>query len=588
MADNAAPARQPSHGGVAWLEWDEESFRRAQALDRPVLLDISAVWCHWCHVMDQTSYSDPDVIEIIERYYVPIRVDNDRRPDINERYNMGGWPTTAILTPHGDLLTGGTYIPPEQMRVTLARVADYYRRNKQELAARLAAQPAQRPQPAAADASALSAATVDRVLSAVRDSFDPAYGGFGDAPKFPHADAVDLALRDYQRHASQASLNVATLTLDRMAGGGVYDPVEGGFFRYATTRDWRIPHFEKMLEGNAGLLGNYLRALQVTGETRYAAIARDLMRYIDTVLSDRAQGGFYGSQDADERYYALPLAERRRRAAPYVDQTLYTDWNAMMTSAYLLAAAVLDDDRPRRFALRSLDRLWRLARTDGGAMCHYYDGDAHLPGLLSDQVHMGVALIDAYAHSADSRYLAQAQELAAFCLAELADPAGGFRDTMARPGAAGSLASPIVPLPANSAAARFLLRLYWLTGEERYQTATQRTLARFGAAYERLGYFAAPYALAVDELVQPPLKFVIVGDVTDTQLHALQRAALRHTDLWTIVQVIDPQRDAAILARSGFPPSQQPVAYPCAGTTCLAPTSDPAAISSYIRPKEHN
>lgn len=588
MADHVARTEQHSHGGVAWLEWNDESFRRAQALDRPILLDISAVWCHWCHVMDQTSYSDPDVVELIERYYVPIRVDNDRRPDINERYNMGGWPTTAILTPQGDLLTGGTYIPPQQMRTTLARVADYYRRNKQEPGRTLAPRHATATAPPVDESAALSPTIVERVVAAVRDAFDPAHGGFGSEPKFPHCEAVDLMLRDYQRHGSQASHDVVVTTLDGMAGSGVYDAVEGGFFRYSTTRDWRIPHFEKMLEGNAGLLANYVRAMQVTGKAHYGAVARDIVRYVDTVLSDQERGGFYGSQDADEQYYALPFAARRSRQAPFVDTTLYTDWNAMMASAYLLAAAALDDARPRQFALRTLDRLWRIAHADDGGMHHYYDGDAHLPGLLSDQVHMGLALLDAAAHSGDNRYLVWAQALAAFCLTALADPSGGFYDTAARPDAAGSLKSPLMPLPANSAAARFFVRLYWLTGEERYETAARRTLARFAATYERFGYFAAPFALAVDDLLRPPLKLVIVGAVSDARLHALHAAALRQTDLWTIVQVIDPQRDGALLARSGFPAPQQPVAYPCIGTTCLAPTSDAGAVQSYARPKEHS
>jgi hypothetical protein len=393
-------------------------------------------------------------------------------------------------------------------------------------------------------------------------------------------------LRAALRDGDAPSLTVATVTLNAMADGGVYDAIEGGFFRYSTTRDWSIPHFEKMLEGNAGLLANYLRAFQVTSEPRYAAVARDIMRYLDGVLSD-AQGGFYGSQDADEQYYALALAQRQARPAPFVDRTLYVDWNAMMASSYLLAAAVLDDPRPQAFALQTLDRLWRLCRT-GSGMIHYHDAHpvpnaARQTPLLSDQVHMAMALLDAGAATGDPRYLARAIELAEVSLTSMADADGGFRDAVARPDALGNLKLPLTPLPANAVAARLLVRLYWLTDREQYRVAAQRTLARFAKSYERLGYFGAPYALAVDEMLLPPVKVVIVGDGSDARLVALRAAALRLAEPWKIVQTIDPQRDAEAFAHSGFSLPSAPVAYPCLGATCLAPVSDSAALGTALR-----
>ena len=580
---------QAAHGeGIAWREWGAETFRLAQEMDRPVLLDISAVWCHWCHVMDQTSYADPGVIDLINRYYVAVRVDNDRRPDINERYNMGGWPTTAFLTPSGDTLTGGTYIPPDQMRRLLVQVSDYYRRSKQDIHNRIAALQQVEKAPAAASHSALDTSIVSNVAQSVLDAFDAEYGGFGDEPKFPHPDALELALRQYQRSQDKAFLTIATLTLDKMALGGIYDPVEGGFFRYSTTRDWSIPHFEKMLEGNAGLLANSLRVFQVTGEQRYAGLASDVMRYLDTVLSDRQQGGFYGSQDADEEYYALFHAERQARPAPFVDRTLYVDWNAQMASAYLLAAGVLADGRPQEFALRTLDRLWQVCWSEGSGMGHYYEGQPHLPGLLADQVYMGMALLDAYKATGDWRCIDQAEGLAAFCLAALADAGGGFADSVEQADAVGNLRSRLVSLPSNVVAARFLLRLSWLTDNEAYGAAARGALARFSGSYERLGYFAAPYALAVDEVLRPPLKIVVVGDTRDARTAALHSAARRLSEPWKVIQVLDPQRDRTAFARSGFPVPSQPLAYPCVGATCLAPLSDPAALTAWGRDIQRN
>jgi uncharacterized protein len=584
MVSQSGSVGQHGHGsGVQWREWNDDTFRRARELDRPILLDISAVWCHWCHVMDQTSYADPAVVDLIDQYYVPVRVDNDRRPDVNERYNMGGWPTTAFLTPTGDVLTGATYIPPEQMRRILVQVAEYYRTNKQEITAKLSQRPPTPVQPSGTPGVQVDRATVANVLQSVHDSFDQAHGGFGDEPKFPHPDAIELALRDDQDSGNTTSLTVVVKTLDAMAGGGLYDPIEGGFFRYSTTRDWSIPHFEKMLEGNAGLLTNYLRACQVTGNSRYAEVARDIMRYLNTVLSEQAQGGFYGSQDADEQYYSLALDERRKRPTPFVDHTLYVDWNAMMASAYLLAGAVLADQNVQDFALRTLARLWQTCHHARQGMCHFYDGQPQMPGLLSDQVHMGVALLDAYQATGDPVYLDHAEELATFCAQSLAAAGGGFYDRVEDPDALGNLRTPLVPLPANAVAARFLLRLFWLTGKQDYGDMAQRTLLRFAPTYARMGYFAAPYALAVDEALRPPVKVVIVGAVGDERLRALHTTARSLAEPWKIIQILDPQRDAEAFGRSGFPVPAEPLAYPCLGTTCLAPLNDPAALAAFAR-----
>jgi uncharacterized protein YyaL (SSP411 family) len=232
---------------INWREWSDDAFAQAQAQDKLILLGISAVWCHWCHVMDETSYSDPEIIRLINERYIAIRVDNDQRPDVNRRYNLGGWPTTAFLTPTGDLLTGGTYIPPPQMLGYLTQVGDGYKNSKPDLLARIAAIDAKREQARSAlvATAKLSPAIVDTILRDILDNFDSVYGGFGDAPKFPQTDTIELALEKYFATRDEQLLTVVTITLANMASGGTYDQEAGGFFRYSTTRDWRIPHFEK-------------------------------------------------------------------------------------------------------------------------------------------------------------------------------------------------------------------------------------------------------------------------------------------------------------------------------------------------------
>src|SRR5579875_2547188 len=258
---------------IAWRPWEAATFAQAQAEDKPILLAISAVWCHWCHVMDETSYSDPEVIETINERFIPIRVDNDRRPDVNARYNMGGWPTTAILTPEGDPITGGTYIPPSQLKRTLDQVAELYKTHKAEIAERIKQlEPKAAPPPGSV--GDLHPNMVARVVEEIADGFDPEYGGFGYEPKFPQTDALELLLLEYRRSRALGSpderlYNMLAKTALGMARGGMYDHVEGGFFRYSTTRDWSVPHFEKMAEahGDDELAAFALRVLDVIART---------------------------------------------------------------------------------------------------------------------------------------------------------------------------------------------------------------------------------------------------------------------------------------------------------------------------------
>src|SRR5579884_2397842 len=238
-------------GEIHWREWDDSAFAHAREQDKPILLAISAVWCHWCHVMDETSYSDPSIIEVINERYVPVRVDNDRRPDVNARYNQGGWPSTAFLTPDGSLLAGATYLPPEQMRSALEQVAQFYKTNREQIAQR-----AQQLRESRADRAAACEELRDEIVAyamqTLAEAYDEEFGGFGDAPKFPMIDALEFLLQEFRATGDQRAYTMVAKTLLAMSSAGMYDHVEGGFFRYSTTRDWSVPHFEKMTEDHAG------------------------------------------------------------------------------------------------------------------------------------------------------------------------------------------------------------------------------------------------------------------------------------------------------------------------------------------------
>ena len=574
-------------GEIEWREWGPEAFQRAREQDRPVLLGISAVWCHWCHVMDETSYSDPEVIRLINERYVAIRVDNDQRPDVNRRYNMGGWPTTAFLTPDGEILHGGTYVPPQLMREYLPQVADVWRDKREELSARIAeAQEKVTTQPKAR--TPLSWDIVDTVASLVRGQYDPQYGGFGREPKFPQPKLLRFLIDDHRRHGYPDVATMIHKTLGAMAAGGMYDQVEGGFFRYSTTRQWQIPHFEKMLEDNAELLAVYAEAHRSFPAAGYDRVVRDVIRWMDATLwmPDRAErSAFAGSQDADEHYYTLGDEERRKHGAPYVDRTVYASWNALAASAYAAAGRAVGDaafeDRAHDVVVTVANRLVandRLHRYDAG------DGP-RVPGLLTDAAALLTAMIDLYETGKWPSSLAGAVLGAEEIRAELEDKEhGGFWDAPERD-ELGRVTKREKPIEDGAVAADALLRLAALTGDETWRKSAVRALEGFVGEYRQWGQFAASYAGAVARALTEPVTVVVVGSLTDATASALWEVARACEDPALSLHRLDPGRDAERLASLGYP-ADRVAAYVCIGTVCSEPLGDPAALETELERAE--
>ena len=426
---------------IPWRTWGEAAFLEAAAQNRPILLSISAVWCHWCHVMDETTYSDPEVQRLIQDRYLPVRIDRDLRPDIDLRYNMGGWPTTAFLTPSGDVLTGATYLPPADMASAATRVADFYLTHGAEIESKAAAAdtPAA-PEPEASSLE-LDQGAVTRVVEGFAASFDAEFGGFGLAPKFPQPEALSLLAERALVTSSSRLMDMARSSLSAMAVGGMYDHVEGGFFRYSTTRDWSVPHYEKMLEDHAGLI----EALALTGQAEILDGAAD---YLVTTLLDPSTGLFAGSQDADEHYYLEDAEGRARLPAPGVDRRIYVSWNAALAVAFLLADSRLGRPRLRQLAERAIDRLWMQYRELEGSMWHS-DG---VPGQLQDQVWMLLALVR-------SGREVEARDLARCLDRDFEDQVGGGYLDRRDDEPLGRLALPLRPLKENALAAISLLEM---------------------------------------------------------------------------------------------------------------------------------
>jgi uncharacterized protein YyaL (SSP411 family) len=312
---SSAYLRSAMHQPIQWHEWGEEAFAVAQRENKPMLLDIGAVWCHWCHVMDRESYDNPEIAQVINERFIAVKVDRDERPDIDSRYQVavqavsgqGGWPLTAFLTPDGKPFYGGTYFPPDDgfgrpsfKRVLLA-ISDAYREKNVDVSeqAKMVENAISQSESFAGRRGQFSAAVIDAIVQSVLGMFDPNHGGFGSAPKFPHPSALDLLIERYARSGDRQLREVAVTTLEKMARGGVYDQLAGGFHRYSVDERWIVPHFEKMSYDNSELLKNYVHGYQATHLEFFAQVARDIIRWMDEWLSDREHGGFYASQDAD-------------------------------------------------------------------------------------------------------------------------------------------------------------------------------------------------------------------------------------------------------------------------------------------------
>jgi uncharacterized protein len=315
--------RSAAHQPIDWHEWGEEAFARAKEQDKPILLDIGAVWCHWCHVIDRESYENQTIAKIINDHFVAIKVDRDERPDVDSRYQsaistisgQGGWPLTGFLLPDGRPFFGGTYFPPEDQfgrpgfRRVLLAVVDSYKGRREELqrAADSLANAVAQAETFAGAHGEFDVAVVESQIKSLTQLFDIRNGGFGRAPKFPHCSSIELILETYQRTASHGEgpesgkhlLAMAETTLEKMARGGVYDQLAGGFHRYSVDEKWLVPHFEKMSYDNSELLKNYLHGWQVTQNPLLRRTAEGIITWVNEILSDQQLGGFYASQDAD-------------------------------------------------------------------------------------------------------------------------------------------------------------------------------------------------------------------------------------------------------------------------------------------------
>jgi len=649
---------------VDWYPWGEEALARARSEDRPILLSVGYSACHWCHVMAHESFEDAETAAYMNEHFVNVKVDREERPDVDALYmeavqaisGQGGWPMTVFLDPEGVPFYGGTYFPPDDsrgmpsFRMVMEAVVDAFERKRDEITQRAPEMRARlgaigRIEPA--DASP-AAATLEQAVERLHASADRARGGFGGAPKFPPASALELLLARGERE-------IPELTLDAMLAGGIYDQLGGGFARYTVDAAWLVPHFEKMLYDNALLARAYLHGWQQLGHERYRRACEETL---DWALREMRgpEGGFYSALDADSegeegRFYVwtpgeiraalanptggdancikfpaqqaenlmqfygisesgnfegrniLYLAQgidaaepegldamrralygaRAKRVWPGLDDKRLTAWNALMIAALAEAGAVLERDDYLDAARACAQFIWSEMRDGEGKLLRTYkDGQARLNAYLEDHAFLLEALLTLYEASFESVWFERARELAETLLASFADAErGGFFSTsdeheslIARRKEIGDH-----PIPSgNSAAAFGLLRLAALSGERKYERASEGVFRLFAEPAGRQPEAFGHLLRAIDFQLAPTKEVALIGDDL-SELAATVRSEHRPH----LVLAGGPEGSGEPeLLRDRPAIEGAPSAYVCEGFTCKQPVSDAAALTALL------
>jgi len=484
---------------IRWHEWGDEAFRKAREQDKPLMLFLTAFWCRFCQRMDEGAFSDDENIALLNAYFVAIRVEDTQRPDVNTRYNLNGWPTIAFMAPEGELLGATNYLPPEEFGSLLVRLYMLYQEKKDEIrSARNTSAETSSGTTAAVTRGHPNHSSLSAVTIVIMELADRVHGGYGRGQKFIHPEANDFLLCRYEATKDANYLNHVCLTLRRMREGEIHDHEEGGYFRTCSNADWSRPHREKLLVEQAGMLANCLHTFRLTQRLEYARMAEDIIDYIDRKLSHSANQNFYGCEDflrnetpqglSDGEYFTI------------IDDCVYTDANAQAIGAYLEATEILAKSSYRERALKALDFLWDQCRCPDGGMFHYFDGAAHVPGLLNDQARMGTALMQAHVSTGEAKYLERAKELAEFILSRLKNPDGGYYD-LAVPGSA-YLSFRLTLIEQNGAAASFFMALAEATGNASYRDAAFWGLSAFTGDLSSYGIHCAGFGQALDEFLK--------------------------------------------------------------------------------------
>jgi len=658
---------QHANNPVEWYPWGEEAFELARSTGKPVLLSIGYSACHWCHVMAHESFEDEDTAALMNRLFVNIKVDREERPDVDKIYQTahqllmqrgGGWPLTMFLNAEDQRpFFAGTYFPNDAhqglpgFKELLAKVADYFAKNGGEIreqGMRLSDVLARLDPPAASAGHLMTPKPIAKVRKQLAGNFDQDYGGFGSAPKFPHPTTIDRLLRTWRSSASHAepdldALFMATLTLTRMAEGGIYDHIGGGFCRYSVDRYWQIPHFEKMLYDNGPLLAIYAQAFLATGEKLFAGTANQTA---DWMLADMRSptGSFYSSRDADSegeegKFYvwtpdkvaallepgdfalfarrfgldkdpnfegewhltvqeevddpgaaidqaqSILLAERNNRIAPGRDEKQLTSWNALAIRGLAIAGRALERDDLIDAAVDASTAIHDKLMVEGRLLASYKDGKARFPAYLDDHAFLIDALLEQLQARWNSAQLEFAIQVADLLLEHFEDTeSGGFYFTADDHEALMHRPKPLADeaMPSGNGTAAFALqRLGHLLGEQRYIDAAERALRNAWQAMAEYPHGHVTLLTALEEYLTPPEIIVIRGD--SKEINSWRDSAARLYAPSRLVFAIDEKEQGlpGLLAERTAVPGET-VAYRCVGTHCELPVTTWKALTAFL------
>lgn len=492
-----------SFDSLDWQTWGPEAFAQAETEQKPILLTVGAAWSFGSAEMLRTTYRDAEIRQLVERFFVPIWVDADDRPDINDRYNLGGWPTTAFLTPTGQLLGGQTFTDSTRMAQLLQQVSSAYATRHEEFG--LAAGQYQSPVTVPKDGNVdlkIDLGLEAWLASHLSEVFDPEHGGFGRSTK--RVQEFPLLFLFQKCHNDATVLReIATKTLDAIGYSPLFDNVEGGVFRYTERRDWSQPQVEKLLGVNAGAVRVFLEGWSAFQDPRYRECAMQIIRYATNTLAETSSGGFFSSQLGDDVYYAATAAQRQLLESPIVDRAVYSAANSEMIRSFVRGAELLNDSSLLDHAVTTLERMMKTYQR-GEGIGHRVDDSNGVRGLLSDQVAVGEALYDVYLATHREVYLDLAQELMLFTIRALWNKrASAFVDRVVAADDVGLLRQTITPFSVNCRAAGLLARLGRATDHADFEARARMVLGSQTKVARSHSIEAAVYALACHEVCFP-------------------------------------------------------------------------------------
>jgi hypothetical protein len=574
-AIGAAAEAAPPPSAIVWHPWSDDLFVRARAQQRFVLLDLEAIWCHWCHVMDQTTYQDRDVTRLIREHYLAVRVDQDADPALSVRYQDYGWPATIVLAPDGsEIVKRRGYLSAAAMASMLTAIIKDPSPGP-SVVAQQAVQPAH--------SAILSAATRHALVATYFESYDTQYAGWGTVQKFIDADSLEYGLVHAKSEPKQAAMARNTLN----AAFGLIDPVWGGVYQYSDQRDWQSPHFEKIMSFQTQYIRLYAEGYRLLGDPAYLKAAQHIDRYVGNFLTS-PEGAVYTSQDADvdaeftgHAFYALSDTERRRQPNPRIDTHVYARENGWAIAAWAALYDATGDARYVSRAQRAADWISAHRRLRGGGFSHAEPGAA--PAALGDSLAMGQGFLALYAATGERAWLAQARQAAQFIGAHFASPGGGYATVAMSAGARGVFKESVRDADENIAVARFANALYRYSGAPAFRNIAQHAMRYLASPQLADGqHLRTGIVLADSELASEPTHVTIVGHKDDVSAQSLHRAALRYPSVYRRVDWWDKREGAMPNPDVSYPELARAAAFICTGNTCSQPVFDSLQLARSI------